>query len=78
MWFADGDLSKWDAAMLTYTDGGNFVTVSGVGADRVTLKFGDDASPAYADMVALGAFMEQSTAGVFDIDDPGKRVLASL
>ena len=78
LWFAAGDESKWDAATLTYTDGTNTVAVSGVTADKVTLKFGDDGSEKYADMVALGAFMEQSTAGVFDLDDPSKRVLASL
>ena len=54
------------------------MTVTGVTADRVTLKFGDDAIEAYADLVSLGAFLEQSTAGVFDTDDPSKRVLASL
>ena len=78
LWFAEGDASKWDAATLTYTDGDDRVTVTGVTADRVTLKFGDDASEAYADLVSLGAFLEQSTAGVFDTDDPSKRVLASL
>ena len=78
LWFDAGDLSKWNVETLTYTDGGNSVTVSGVTADKVELKFGDDDSRMYADMVSLGAFMEQSTAGVFDLDDPSKRVLASL
>ena len=78
LWFAEGEMSKWNAETLTYTDGGNSVTVKGVTADRVELKFGDDDSRKYAELVSLGAFMEQSTAGVFDTDDPSKRVLASL
>ena len=78
LWFASGDEAKWDAGTLTYTDGDNRVTVSGVTADKVTLKFGDDGSEQYTDLVALGAFMEQTTAGIFDVDDPTKRVLASL
>ena len=78
LWFASGDGSKWDASTLTYTDGDNSVTVKGVDADKVTLKFGADASEQYAELVSLGAFMEQTTAGIFDIDDPEKRVLASL
>ena len=78
LWFVSGDESNWDAATLTYTDGTDSVKVTGVTADKVTLKFGDDGSEQYTDLVALGAFMEQTTAGIFDVDDPTKRVLASL
>ena len=78
LWFDSGDPGNWNADTLTYTDGTKSVTVSGVTAEAVTLKFGDDGSERYADMVELGAFMEQSTASIFDLDDPAKRVLASL
>ncbi len=42
LWFEDGSASNWNATTLTYTDGENSVTVSGVSS--VTLKFGADVS----------------------------------
>ena len=54
LWFDEGSLGNWDEATLTYTDGAKRVSVSGVSADAVSLKFGDDGSLRYDDMVALG------------------------
>ena len=42
LWFESGSESNWNAATLTYTDGANSITVSGV--SNVTLRFGADAS----------------------------------
>ena len=53
LWFENGSESNWNAATLTYTDGSNSVTVTGV--SNVTLKFGADASlpdGAFADAVS--------------------------
>ena len=61
LWFASGDESNWDAETLTYTDGENSVTVSGIFADLVILKFGDDGSEEFAEQ-----FAELSAAGAFD------------
>ena len=54
LWFRNGDESKWDAAKRKYTDGKNTVTVKG-NAD-VALKFGDDSSQQFKDLLATGAF----------------------
>ena len=75
LWFASGDLSNWDAATLTYTDGENSVTVSGVRADEITLKFGDDGSEEYAKLSAMGAFDAFSSQRIFE--ESGKGILAS-
>ena len=42
LWFKSGSESNWNASTLTYTDGANSVTVSGV--SEVVLKFGGDIS----------------------------------
>ena len=42
LWFENGSESNWNSATLTYTDGANRVTVSGVAG--VTLRFGADIS----------------------------------
>ena len=42
LWFKSGSESNWDASTLTYTDGTNSVTVSGVSG--AVLKFGGDIS----------------------------------
>lgn len=80
LWFDAGDAANWDEAALTYADGlGNSVTVSGVTADRITLKFGncDDDPSLYNELVASGAFLETSTAMVRE-DDRDRGVLVSL
>ncbi|MBR6371918.1 MAG: hypothetical protein IKS20_01930, partial [Victivallales bacterium] len=63
LWFQEGDESKWNAGTLTYTDGDKSVKVSGV-AD-VTLKFGDDGSEQYSNLLASGAFSEFSSQNIF-------------
>lgn len=79
LWFESGDLSKWDASTLTYTDGGNSVKVSGVAADQITLKFGDDGSEKFKEYVALGAFLESTAEAVFETEAMRtKGILASL
>ena len=66
LWFESGDLANWDASTLTYTDGANSVQVSGVTADKVALKFGDDGSAQYKDLVTAGAFLESTSEAVFE------------
>ena len=78
LWFASGDESKWDAGSLTYTDGKNSVTVSGVTAGKVELKFGSGNTPedaarfaALSDMGAFDAFTSQKI-----FEESGKGILA--
>jgi Ca2+-binding RTX toxin-like protein len=66
LWFASGDESHWDDATLTYTDGDNSVSVSGIVADKVTLKFGDDGSDLYRTLASGGSFAEFSSKRVFE------------
>ena len=63
---ASGRESNWDAETLTYTDGENSVTVSGVTADRITLKFGDDGSAQFASLSDMGAFDAFTSQRVFE------------
>ena len=72
LWFAEGDASKWDAATLTYSDGANSVKVTGV--TDVTLKFGDDGSQQYQDLLAAGAFADSTSENIFT--DKNKGMLA--
>ena len=74
LWFQDGDDSKWNAETLTYTDGDNSVEVSGVTADDVSLKFGDDNSDQYQDLLAVGAFDDFTSEKIFE--DKNKGMLA--
>ena len=77
LWFESGDLSKWDASTLTYTDGTNSVVVSGVAADKITLKFGS--AEGYDTLAAAGAFLESTSEAVFETEAMRtKGVLASL
>ena len=69
LWFADGDDSKWNESMLTYTDGTNSVQVFGV-AD-VSLKFGDDDSELYQGLLEVGAFEQAVSDRIFRDDDRG-------
>ena len=70
------ELDNWDASTLTYTDGTSSVKVSGVAADKVSLKFGDDGSEQYALPAANGAFADHSSEKIFE--DQGKGILAAL
>ena len=76
LWFESGSDANWNAATLTYTDGGNSVVVSGVTADQVTLKFGDDKSETFAKLSALGAFADLTSENIFEAKDVG--IIASL
>ena len=76
LWFESGSLDNWDASTLTYTDGTSSVKVSGVTADKVSLKFGDDGSEQYASLTAQGAFADFSSEKIFE--DKNKGVLATL
>ena len=76
LWFASGSKSNWNANTLTYTDGANSVTVSGVSADRITLKFGDDSSARYTSLSDMGAFDAFTSRKVFE--ESGSGILASL
>ena len=66
LWFASGDISKWNADTLTYADGENSVKVSGVTADKVSLKFGNDGSEQYGTLSASGAFAENTSEKIFE------------
>lgn len=76
LWFAEGSKDNWDEATLTYSDGDNSVKVSGVTADKVTLKFGDDGSAQFASLTSMGAFFDATTERIFE--ESGKGILASL
>ena len=66
LWFEDGSLDKWDAASLTYRDGDKSVAVSGVTAENISLKFGDDGSEQYGKLLESGAFDEFSSERIFE------------
>ena len=76
LWFASGDESNWNAETMTYTDGVNSVTVKGVTAEQITLKFGDDGSDQFATLSGMGAFLDATTERIFE--ESGKGILASL
>lgn len=76
LWFDSGSEDLWDAETRTYTaDAGRTVTV--LGTAEVTLKFGDDQSELYTELLALGAFQEYSTQNVYETDKE-HTVIASL
>ncbi len=66
LWFESGEMGNWNADTLTYTDGTNRVTVSGV--TDVTLRFGADAS------LPAGAFDDFASEKIFE--DKNKGMLA--
>jgi len=77
LWFETGSLANWDEATLTYTDGENSVVVSGVTADKVTLKFGS--VEGYDTLATAGAFLECTAEAVFETEEMRtKGILASL
>ena len=71
LWFASGDSKNWDESTLTYTDGTNSVTVKGVSAEQVTLKFGDDGSDQYKMLAAAGSFAEFTSQRIFEESQKG-------
>lgn len=76
LWFISGSMENWNAETLTYADGGNSVKVSGVAAEQVNLKFGDDGTDQYAALAQAGAFLDITSERIFE--EPGKGMLASL
>jgi autotransporter passenger strand-loop-strand repeat protein len=75
LWFASGDKTKWDADTLTYSDGDNRVKVSGVTAEQVTLRFGNDGSDQFAALSGMGAFFDSTSERIFE--ESGKGMLAT-
>ena len=71
LWFESGSLDNWNASTLTYTDGSSSVTVKGVTADQVTLKFGNDGSEQYGTLSDSGAFADVSSEKIFEDKDKG-------
>ena len=74
LWFASGSEANWNAETMTYSDGDKSVKVSG--ASEVTLKFGDDDSDVYKDLLSAGAFLDYTSERIFE--ESGKGALASL
>ena len=66
LWFDNGDESKWDASTLTSTDGDNSVKVTGVASEKISLKFGDDGSGKFTDLLSAGAFAEFTSEKIFE------------
>ena len=61
-------------ATCSYTDGVNSVKVSGITANNITLKFGDDGSLLYDELSASGCFEDIASEKIFE--DKNKGVLA--
>ncbi len=67
-------MDNWDSASLTYRDGDNCVKV--IGTTSIELRFGNDDSDMYKDLVSAGAFEEFTSERIFE--ESGKGILASL
>ena len=74
LWFESGSENNWNASTLTYTDGTNRVKVFGVSAENITLKFGDDNSLRYDELVKSGYFDDAASEKIFE--DKNKGMLA--
>ncbi|MBR4254126.1 MAG: AIDA repeat-containing protein [Lentisphaeria bacterium] len=78
LWFASGDESNWNEETLTYTDGENSVTVSGVTAEQIMLKFGSGDTPEdaaqFAALSGIGAFDAFTSQRIFE--ESGTGILA--
>lgn len=73
LWFVSGDESNWDTETLTYTDGDNSVTVSGVFPEQVTLVFGGNGEDAvlFAMLSDMGAFADFTSEKIFEESGAG-------
>ena len=71
LWFAEGDHANWNASTLTYTDGTNSVTVSGVTADEVEIYIGDEFPWDFEMMSELGIFADATSEKVFEEREKG-------
>lgn len=76
LWFENGAVEYWNAKTLTYDDGTNSVMVSGTAS--VTVKFGDDGSEQYDELVLLGAFADSTAQKVFADAEDADPVIAVL
>jgi len=77
LWFASGSEENWNPETLTYSSGTNSVTVTGVAAEQVTLKFGGENEEDAAQFAALseaGAFASFTSRRIFE--ESGKGLLA--
>lgn len=72
IWFANGDKNNWEDETMTYTNGVDSVSVTGVSKENVVLLFGDDGSELYGNLLALGAFCEFTTESIFEKCSNGK------
>ena len=72
LWFASGSLENWNADTLTYTDGTNSVTVSGIAADQISLQFGDDNFYLFAELEQAGGFLDFCSQRIFEESDKGR------
>ena len=71
LWFESGSENNWNADMLTYTDGTNSVKVSGISADNISLKFGDDNSLFYDELANSGCFDDAASEKIFEDKNKG-------
>ena len=63
LWFEEGSESNWNADTMTYTEGVNSVTVTGVSS--VTLRFGNNAA------LPAGAFADAASEKIFEDKESG-------
>ena len=66
LWFKEGDEANWNTETLTYADGNNSVTVLGIRLDHITLKFGNDGSEQYQNLLDAGAFEASTSEKIFE------------
>ena len=71
LWFDKGSLDNWNADSLTYSDGDNSVQILGDAPAEVRLKFGNDDSRQYQDLLAAGAFDDFTSEKIFGDKNPG-------
>ena len=78
LWFASWTEDwNWDDETLTFTSGGNSVTVTGVSAEQIAIMFGYEEDPGSFDSLSeLGAFDEFTSRRVFE--ESGQGLLAGL
>ena len=55
----------------SYSDGTNSVKVSGISADNISLKFGDDSSDLYDELANSGCFEGAASEKIFEDKNKG-------
>ena len=63
LWFEFGSEEFWNAGTMTYSDEANSVTIKGITADAVSLKFGD------VETAIAGAFENAASEKIFEDQD---------